>query len=425
MIHYVTDSVIYVGVNDHDIDLFEGQYAVPSGMAYNSYVILDDKIAVMDTVDKSKTGEWLGNVKQALKGRYPDYLVVHHMEPDHAASLKAFMQEYPETTVVGNAKTFSMIELFFPGLWLKQKLTVKEGEALYLGKDMPQERTMEEQAMKERTVEERAGGGHVLTFLLAPMVHWPEVMMSYEASEKILFSADAFGKFGALDVEADWDDEARRYYIGIVGKYGMQVRNVLKKAAALDIRRICSLHGPVLEKDLEHYLGLYDIWSDYRPESRGICVCYASIYGHTREAVELLCDRLKEMGESVVCYDLARCDMAQAVADAFRYDRLVLASVTYNGDVFPCMKSFIDHLTERGFKKRTVAMIENGSWAPMAVKVMKGMLQNAKDIFCLEPSVTIKAAPTEESRQQLLALAEALALSGNMAEQPGRTPENA
>lgn len=391
MIHQITDTIIYAGVNDHEIDLFEGQYAVFDGMAYNSYVILDEKTAVLDTVDKGKTQEWLDNVRQALSERKPDYLIVHHMEPDHAASLEAFMQEYPETIVVGNARTFSMTGQFFPGLTLKEKLVVKDGEALCLGK-------------------------HTLTFLLTPMVHWPEVMMSYESSEKVLFSADAFGKFGALDVEQDWEDEARRYYIGIVGKYGMQVQNVLKKAAALDIRMICSLHGPQITENPEHYLKLYDIWSGYRPESRGICVCYASIYGHTKEAVELLCDKLRESGENVVCHDLARCDMAQAVADAFRYDRLVLASVTYNGDVFPCMKSFIDHLTERGFKKRTVAMMENGSWAPMAIKVMKGMLQNAKELTYTEHTVTIKSALTEESRTQVLLLAEELAAGGQMPE---------
>ena len=384
---HVTDSILYAGVNDHDIDLFEGQYEVPNGMAYNSYVILDEAVAVMNTVDARKTQEWLDKVAEALDGRQPDYLVVQHMEPDHSASIEAFLQKYPGVTVVGNAMIFMMIGRFFPALSVGKKRMVKDGDQLELG-------------------------AHTLQFVFAPMVHWPEVMMVYEASEKVLFSADGFGKFGALDVEdaEGWACEARRYYFGIVGKYGMQVQNVLKKAAGLDISVICPLHGPVLTENLGYYLDLYDTWSSYRPEEKGVCVCYTSVYGHTKEAVELLCEKLKEAGApKVVCNDLARCDMPEAVEDAFRYDRLVLATTTYNTDIFPFMRTFIEHLTERGYQNRTVALMENGSWAPAANRVMKSMFANAKDITFAEPMVTVQSALNEQSREQIEALAKALA----------------
>lgn len=384
---HVTDSILYVGVNDHDIDLFEGQYDVPNGMAYNSYVILDEAAAVLNTVDIRKTQEWLDKVEEALGGRQPDYLVVQHMEPDHAASIEAFVQKYPGAAVVGNAMIFTMIGRFFPELSIEKKQLVKEGDRLELGT-------------------------HTLQFIFAPMVHWPEVMMVYEASEKVLFSADGFGKFGALDVEDEegWACEARRYYFGIVGKYGMQVQNVLKKAAGLEISMICPLHGPVLTENLGYYLNLYDTWSSYRPEEKGVCVCYTSVYGHTKEAVELLCEKLKEAGApKVVCSDLARCDMPEAVEDAFRYDRLVLATTTYNTDIFPFMRTFIEHLTERGYQNRTVALMENGSWAPAANRVMKSLFANAKDITFAEPTVTVQSALNEQSREQIAALAKALA----------------
>ncbi len=383
---HVTDSILYVGVNDHDIDLFEGQYEVPNGMAYNSYVILDEAAAVLNTVDIRKTQEWLDKVEEALGGRQPDYLVVQHMEPDHAASIEAFVQKYPGTAVVGNAMIFTMIGRFFPDLSIEKKQLVKEGDRLELGT-------------------------HTLQFIFAPMVHWPEVMMVYEASEKVLFSADGFGKFGALDVEDEegWACEARRYYFGIVGKYGMQVQNVLKKAAGLEISVICPLHGPVLTENLGYYLDLYDTWSSYRPEEAGICVCYTSVYGHTKEAVDLLCEKLKEAGApKVVCNDLARCDMPEAVEDAFRYDRLVLATTTYNMDIFPFMRTFIEHLTERGYQNRTVALMENGSWAPAANRVMRSLFANAKDITFAEPAVTVQSALNEQSREQIAALAKAL-----------------
>lgn len=384
----VTDSIVYVGVNDHEVDLFEGQYVVPNGMAYNSYVILDEKIAVMDTVDQKKTQEWLENVKEALSGRQPDYLVIQHMEPDHSASIGAFVETYPKVTVVGNAMTFRIMDQFFPDTAIPNRLTVKDGESLVLG-------------------------AHALQFVFAPMVHWPEVMMSWESRDRVLFSADGFGKFGALDVEEDWACEARRYYIGIVGKYGAQVQNVLKKAAGLDIRTICPLHGPVLKENLGYYLNLYDIWSSYRPEEEGICICYTSVYGHTKEAVGLLCEALQAAGaKKVVCQDLARCDMAEAVEDAFRYDRLVLATTTYNTDVFPFMRTFLEHLTERGYQKRTVAFLENGSWAPTAAKVMKEMLANSRDLVMLDPVVTIRSALTEENRQAIGALAAQLVNAG-------------
>ena len=384
----VTDSIVYVGVNDHEVDLFEGQYVVPNGMAYNSYVILDEKIAVMDTVDQKKTQEWLENVKEALSGRQPDYLVIQHMEPDHSASIGAFVETYPKVTVVGNAMTFRIMDQFFPDTAIPNRLTVKDGESLVLG-------------------------SHALQFVFAPMVHWPEVMMSWESRDRVLFSADGFGKFGALDVEEDWACEARRYYIGIVGKYGAQVQNVLKKAAGLDIRTICPLHGPVLKENLGYYLNLYDIWSSYRPEEEGICICYTSVYGHTKEAVDLLCEALQAAGaKKVVCQDLARCDMAEAVEDAFRYDRLVLATTTYNTDVFPFMRTFLEHLTERGYQKRTVAFLENGSWAPTAAKVMKEMLANSRDLVMLDPVVTIRSALTEENRQAIGVLAAQLVNAG-------------
>lgn len=383
---HVTDSIVYVGVNDHDLDLFEGQYVVPNGMAYNSYVILDDDIAVMDTVDAAKTQEWFDNLEEALQGRLPAYLVVQHMEPDHAGSIDRFLSKYPDVVVVGNAKTFTIMGQFFPLTAVEKKLIVKEGDTLNLG-------------------------AHTLKFIFAPMVHWPEVMLTYESSEKVLFSADAFGKFGALDAEEDWACEARRYYFGIVGKYGMMVQNLLKKAAGLDIAKICPLHGPVLTENLGYYLNLYDIWSGYRAESEGVCVCYTSVYGHTRAAVELLCRRLEEAGVKVSLHDLARDDMAEAVEDAFRYEKLVLATTTYNAGIFPFMKTFIDHLLERNYQKRTVGMIENGSWGPMAMKVMKEAFKNSREIVFTENNVTILSALNEKSKGQVLALADELSAS--------------
>ncbi len=380
----INDSILYIGVNDHEIDLFEGQYTVPNGMAYNSYLLLDERIAVMDTVDQSKTQEWLQNLDRALDGRTPDYLIVQHMEPDHSASIDAFVDRYPEAAVVGNAKTFSMIGQFFPDLTLENTVTVKDGEHLSLGRQE-------------------------LTFVFAPMVHWPEVMMTYDAAEKTLFSADGFGKFGALDVEEDWACEARRYYFGIVGKYGAQVQAVLKKAAALDIARICPLHGPVLEENLGYYLNLYDIWSSYRAESEGVCICCTSIYGHTMDAAVLLRDTLAQKGIKAELHDLARCDMHEAIEDAFRYDRLVLASPTYNAGLFPFMETFIHHLIERNFQNRTVGLIENGSWAPTAIKGMKAALEKAKNLTFAENTVTVRSALNAESRAQILALAEELA----------------
>lgn len=380
----IAEHIIYVGVDDHEMDLFEGQYKVPKGMSYNSYVILDEKTAVMDTVDIKKTKEWLENVKKALAGRKPDYLVIQHMEPDHSASIEAFMQQYPQTTVVGNIRTFGMMEQFFPQMKLQHILKVKDGECLKLGR-------------------------HTLQFMFAPMIHWPEVMMTYEACEKILFSADGFGKFGALDAEEDWTGEAARYYFGIVGKYGMQVQDLLKKAAGLDIRMICPLHGPVLTQELAYYLGLYDIWSSYRPEKEGVCICYSSIYGHTAEAVKLLAGMLEKAGVSTICHDLARTDMAEAVKDAFCYDRLVLASVTYNGGVFPHMKTFLAALGERGYRSRKVAFIENGSWAPMAGKQMQTVVRDWKDIILAEHTVTVRSALNEESALQIQMLAQELA----------------
>lgn len=385
MISSITKDIIYVGVNDHDVDLFEGQYIVPNGMAYNSYVIMDERIAVMDTVDAHFGEEWLSNVKEALNGREPDYLVVQHMEPDHSANIVNFIAAYPNAKIVGNAKTFAMIADFFDiTIPEGNKVAVANGESLSLG-------------------------AHQLTFVFAPMVHWPEVMVTYDAKDKVLFSADGFGKFGALDVEEEWDCEARRYYIGIVGKYGAQVQALLKKAAALDIAIICPLHGPVLKDNLAHYINLYDIWSSYRAESEGVMIAYTSVYGHTKAAAQLLNDKLTELGcKKVVLCDLARCDMAEAVEDAFRYSKLVLATTTYNADIFPFMRTFIEHLTERNYQNRTVGFIENGAWAPMAAKVMRAMLEKSKDITYLPTTVTIKSALKSASIAQIEQMAKEL-----------------
>ena len=380
----ITDTIKYVGVNDHQIDLFEGQYKVPNGMAYNSYVILDEKIAVMDTVDANFTHEWLDNLDQALNGRKPDYLIVQHMEPDHAANVANFLKVYPDTTVVANAKTFNMIRNFFDLDLEGQKLEVKNGGTLSLGK-------------------------HNLTFVFAPMVHWPEVMVTYDSTDKVLFSADGFGKFGALDVEEDWDDEARRYFIGIVGKYGPQVQNLLKVAAGLDIQIIFPLHGPVLKENLGHYIGLYDTWSSYTPETEGIVIAYTSVYGHTKKAVELLADKLRSKGcPKVVIYDLARDDMSLALSDAFRYSKLVLATTTYNASIYPFMHDYITRLVEHNFQNRTVGIIENGSWAPLAAKVMKEMLSPCKKINWLDTTVKILSAVNQENKEQLEAMTDEL-----------------
>ena len=381
----ITNDIIYVGVNDHDIDLFEGQYIVPNGMAYNSYVIKDEKIAVMDTVDEKFGDEWLANIEKALDGAKPEYLIIQHMEPDHSANIEKFLAVYPETKVVGNAKTFTMIGNFFRGLDLEgKKVEVKNKETLELGK-------------------------HMLTFVFAPMVHWPEVMVTYDSTDKVLFSADGFGKFGALDVEEDWDCEARRYYIGIVGKYGAQVQNLLKVAATLDIQVICPLHGPVLTENLEHYIGQYNTWSSYGVESEGVMIAYTSVYGNTKKAAELLAEKLKEKGcPKVVVTDLAREDMAEAVEDAFRYGKLVLATTTYNGDVFPFMKTFIEHLTERNYQNRTIGLIENGSWASTAGKVMTGMFEKSKNITWLESSVKIMSSMDEANKADIEKMAEEL-----------------
>jgi flavorubredoxin/flavin reductase (DIM6/NTAB) family NADH-FMN oxidoreductase RutF len=377
----ITDTIRYAGVNDHQVDLFEGQYKVPNGMAYNSYVILDEKIAVMDTVDASFTHEWLDNLDRILEGRKPDYLIVQHMEPDHAANVANFLKVYPETTVVANAKTFTMIQNFF-GLDLEgQKLEVTNGGTLNLG-------------------------NHNLTFVFAPMVHWPEVMVTYDSTDKVLFSADGFGKFGALDVEEDWDDEARRYFIGIVGKYGPQVQKLLKVAAGLDIQTICPLHGPVLTENLGHYIGLYDTWSSYTPETEGIVIAYTSVYGHTKKAVEMLADKLRSKGcPKVVVYDLARDDMSLALSDAFRYSKLVLATTTYNASIYPFMHDYITRLVEHNFQNRTVGIIENGSWAPLAAKVMKEMLSKCKKINWLDTTVKVLSAVNQENKDQLEAMA--------------------
>ena len=380
---FITDSIKYVGVNDHKVDLFEGQYIVPKGMAYNSYVILDEKVAVMDSVDAKFGEEWLNNIDAVLEGKTPDYLIVQHMEPDHSANIKVFLDKYPQATVVSSAKAFVMMKNFFGTDFAERRIVVGEGATLTLGE-------------------------HELVFVTAPMVHWPEVIVTYDKKDKVLFSADGFGKFGALDEEEEWDCEARRYYIGIVGKYGAQVQALLKKAAALDIAIICPLHGPVLTEDLGHYINLYDIWSSYRPENEGVLIAYTSVYGNTKKAVFELEAALKEKGVKVVVTDLARDDMAEAVEDAFRYSKLVLATTTYNADIFPFMRTFIDHLTERAYKNRTVGFIENGSWTPMAAKIMKKMLENSKDLTLLEPVVTVNSALNETSRAQLAALCEEL-----------------
>ena len=381
----IGNDIYYVGVNDHQVDLFEGQYDVPNGMSYNSYVIMDEKIAVMDTVDANFTEEWLGNVAEVLNGVKPDYLIVQHMEPDHAANIENFIKVYPETIVVANTKTFTMMENFFRGMDLEgKKLVVANGESLTLGK-------------------------HVLTFVFAPMVHWPEVMVTYDSTDKVLFSADGFGKFGALDVEEDWDCEARRYYIGIVGKYGPQVQKLLKTVATLDIQTICPLHGPVLTENLGHYLEKYDIWSSYKVESEGVVIAYSSVYGNTKKAVEVLAQKLEEKGcPKVSVFDLARDDMAEAVEDAFRYGKLVLASITYNADMFPFMKTYIDHLTERNYQSRTIGLIENGSWAPNAAKVMKAEFEKSKNITWLDTTVKIMSSLSEENMEQLDQMAEEL-----------------
>lgn len=381
----ITNDIYYIGVNDHNIDLFEGQYVVPNGMAYNSYIILDEKIAVFDTVDGNFGDEWLGKISEVLGDRSPDYLIVQHMEPDHSANIEKFVKKYPDAVIVGNAKTFTMIANFFEELDLgDKKLTVKDGEKLSLGK-------------------------HELTFVFAPMVHWPEVMFTYDSSDKVLFSADAFGKFGALDTEEDWACEARRYYFGIVGKYGAQVRAVLKKAAALDISVICPLHGPVLSEDLPYYLGLYNTWSSYGVESEGVFIAYTSVYGNTKKAAELLAQKLNEKGcPKTVIADLAREDMAEAVEDAFRYGKIVLATTTYNADIFPFMKQFICELTERNYQNRTIGIIENGSWASTAAKVIKGMFEKSKNITFAENVVSIKSAVKQDNIAQIEALADEL-----------------
>ena len=381
---FITEDIRYAGVNDHKIDLFEGQYKVPSGMAYNSYVIMDEKTAIFDTVDIRFTHEWLDNLAKILDGRKPDYLIIQHMEPDHSANIANFMKIYPDTTIVANKKTFAMMDQFFNLDESVKRLEVGNKDSLTLG-------------------------SHVLTFVFAPMVHWPEVMVTYDSTDKVLFSADGFGKFGANDVTEPWDDEARRYYIGIVGKYGAQVQNLLKAAAELDIRVICPLHGPVLNEDLGHYIGLYDTWSSYASEEEGILIAYTSVYGHTKEAALSLAGKLKDRGcpKTVVC-DLARSDMSQAVADAFRYSKLVLATTTYNAEIFPFMREFIDHLTERGFKNRTVGFIENGTWAPQALKVMKKMLEGSKDLTYLDTSVTIRSALSADSKEALDKMADEL-----------------
>lgn len=382
----ITDDILYVGVNDHNIDLFEGQYIVPNGMAYNSYVINDEKIAVMDTVDAAFGDEWLKNIADVLNGATPDYLIIQHMEPDHSANIQKFLEVYPNIKVVGNAKTFTMIGNFFRDLKLadENKLEVKNKDTLTLGK-------------------------HELTFVFAPMVHWPEVMVTYDSKDKVLFSADGFGKFGALDAEEDWDCEARRYYVGIVGKYGAQVQNLLKVAATLDIQTICPLHGPVLTENLEHYIGQYNTWSSYGTESEGVMIAYTSVYGNTKKAVELLAEKLKEKGcPKVVVTDLAREDMAEAVEDAFRYGKIVLASTTYNGDVFPLMKTFIEHLTERNYQNKTIGLIENGSWASMAGKVMTVMFEKSKNITWLETSVKIMSSMDEQNKADIEKMAEEL-----------------
>ena len=380
---HITNDIRYIGVNDHEIDLFEGQYIVPNGMAYNSYVILDEKVAVMDTVDVRFAQQWLQNLQNALAGRQPDYLIIQHMEPDHSSSIMLFMEKYPQAVIVSNDKSFPMMQQFFGEDFAEKKIAVKSGDTLSLGV-------------------------HQLTFVAAPMVHWPEVIVTYDATDKVLFSADGFGKFGALDVEEDWACEARRYYIGIVGKYGMQVQKLLKVAATLDIQTICPLHGPVLTENLGYYINLYDIWSSYRPEEEGIVIAYTSVYGNTAKAVRKLAAMLEERGCKVTVNDLARCDMAEAVEDAFRYSKLVLATTTYNAEIFPFMREFIHHLTERSYQNRTVAFIENGTWAPTAKRVMENMLAGSKQLTYAENSVTIRSSLNAESEAALAALAQEL-----------------
>lgn len=381
----ITEDIFYVGLNDHITDLFEGQYKVPRGMAYNSYVILDEKTAVFDTVDHKFSSEWLSNLDSVLRGKNPDYIIIQHMEPDHSSSLEDFIKKYPNAKIIATPKAFDMMNAFFPDLDITQKtIAAENGGSFSLGK-------------------------HEFSFIYAPMVHWPEVMLTYDKTSKTLFSADAFGKFGSLDTEEDWACEARRYYFGIVGKYGAQVQALLKKAAALEIERICPLHGPILNENIEYYVNLYDIWSSYRAESKGIFIAYTSIYGNTKKAALSLAEKLKEKGcEKVALSDLARDDMAEAVEDAFRYDRLVLASPTYNADVFPFMRHFIEALTERNYQDRTVGFIENGSWAPTAAKVMKKMLENSKNLSFLSNDVTIKSAPNDETEKALDSMAEEL-----------------
>jgi len=380
----ITNDIKYIGVNDHQVDLFEGQYVVPNGMAYNSYAILDEKIAIMDTVDKNFTHQWLDNIHRVLEGRKPDYLIVQHMEPDHSANIANFLKVYPEAVVVSSSKAFAMMKNFFGEDYADRRIVVGEGSTLCLGK-------------------------HTLAFVTAPMVHWPEVIVTYDTCDKVLFSADGFGKFGALDVQEDWADEARRYYIGIVGKYGPQVQALLKKAATLDISIICPLHGPVLTENLGYYINLYDIWSSYRVEDEGIVIAYTSVYGNTKAAVDLLAQRLRDKGcPEVVVHDLARCDMAKAVEDAFRCSKLVLATTTYNADVFPFMKEFIHHLTERNFQNRTIGLVENGSWAPQAAKVMRAMFENSKNLTFTDTTVKILSALSDDSRGQIEAMANEL-----------------
>ena len=380
----ITKDIRYVGVNDHKIDLFEGIYEVPNGMAYNSYVVLGEKVAVVDSVEKGFSQEWIGKIKAELDGRTPDYLIVQHMEPDHSSSIDAFVKAFPEAVIVASAMAFSMMKLYFGDDFADRRIVVKEGDALPLG-------------------------GHTLRFITAPMVHWPEVIMTYDEADGVFFSADAFGKFGALDVEEEWACEARRYYFGIVGKYGVQVQAALKKAAAFDIRMICPLHGPAIKEDLEDCLNLYRIWSSYGVESEGVVIAYTSVYGHTKEAVEILAQKLREKGQKVVANDLARCDMAEAVEDAFRYGKIVLATTTYNGDAFPFMREFLHHLAERNFRGRRIGMMENGSWVPMAAKVMRSLLEGCKELTYVEPTVKILAALTEENLAQIDALAEEMA----------------
>ena len=372
----ISESILYIGVNDKEIDLFEGQYKVPNGISYNSYAIIDEKIAIMDSTDAAFANEWLANLKNALGERMPDYLIVQHMEPDHSANVFRFLNEYPEAKVVASAKAFSMMLGFFGTDFPERRIVIKDGDTLSLG-------------------------SKTLSFIAAPMVHWPEVIMTYLDSEKVLFTADAFGKFGVLDIEEDWRDEARRYYIGIVGKYGVQVQNLLKKAAALDIKTICPLHGPVLKENIDFYINLYNIWSSYKPEENGVVIAYASVYGNTRSAALKVADGLRDLGIKVAVYDLARCDMSQAVADAFRYSDLVLASTTYNADVFPPMREFINHLCERNFQNRSISLIENGSWAPMAARVMRTALEGCKSITFNDVVVTISSSINEKSAAQL------------------------